>query len=256
MPLVWAVGAVWRSPYTPWQSLWYFANVLLARVLWRAQVPHTLPIPQYQGAVVVANHRSSVDPFFVQLAARRVVHWMVAKEYFRLPFIGLFLRTTQAIPTSRSGHDIGATRAAIRFAATGGVVGILPEGRINVTDQFLLPARPGAALIALSARVPVIPCYIEGAPYKRQPWGPLLMPARVRVVFGAPLDLSEYFGREHDADVLHQLTLRLMEEIARLAGRKDFRPRLAGRRWKATDAEFEQELAERSKRFGHGETLP
>ena len=28
-----------------------------------------------------------------------------------------------------------------------------------------MPGRPGAALIALKARVPVVPCYIHDAPY-------------------------------------------------------------------------------------------
>ena len=41
----------------------------------------------------------------------------------------------------------------------------------------------GAALIALKARAPVIPCYIHGAPYDDTALGCLLMPAAVRLVF-------------------------------------------------------------------------
>lgn len=231
LPCVWALVALWQSVYTPWQSLWFFGNVLLARILWRAEVPNRLPIPPNQGAVIVANHRSSVDPFFVQLAARRVVHWMVAKEYFQIPFIGLFLRTTQAIPTRRAGQDTAATRAAIRYAARGDVVGLMPEGRINVTDQLLLPARPGAAMIALTAQVPIIPCYIHGSPYRGSPWSPLCTAARVRVVFGKPIDVRELSRVERDDQVVQQLTIRFMTEIARLAGDATFQPRLAGRRW-------------------------
>lgn len=240
-PCVWAVVALWRSPYTPWQSLWYFVNVLLTRILWRTQIPRQLPVPSDQGAIVVANHRSSVDPFFIQLAAGRVVHWMVAKEYFRIPIIGMFLRITQAIPTGRMGHDTAATRAAMRYAAAGDLVGIMPEGRINDTDQLFLPTRPGAARIALAAGVPVIPCYIEGVPYNGTPWGPLFMPARVRVTFGTPIDASSDGNRERKARLAQQLTLRFMSEMARLAGREDFHPQLAGRRWMPRQNESEPE---------------
>jgi 1-acyl-sn-glycerol-3-phosphate acyltransferase len=238
-PVIWALVCLRRSPYTPWQSWMYFIAVLLTRVLWRTTVPRRLPIPADQGAVVIANHKSSVDPFFIQLAAGRVCHWMVAREYCRHPAFRWFLTAAEAIPTNRGGIDTAATKQAIRYALDGELVGVLPEGRINTTEQLLLPARPGAAMIALRARVPVVPCFIEGAPYGGTPWSPLLMPARVRVVFGQPIDLSAYFDREGEDGVTHQLTLRIMSELARLAGRDNFQPKLAGRRWKPESRDLE-----------------
>jgi 1-acyl-sn-glycerol-3-phosphate acyltransferase len=134
--------------------------------------------------------------------------------------------------------DTAATKAAIRIAANGGLVGMLPEGRINMSEEFMLPIRPGAALVALKARVPIVPCYVEGSPYNGTPWSPLLMTARVRLVFGAPIDLSEYDDRQDADGLVEQVMLRVAREIARLAGRDDFEPQLAGRRWKPTDDEL------------------
>jgi 1-acyl-sn-glycerol-3-phosphate acyltransferase len=230
-PWGWAIWALRRSPYTPWQSFWYFINVLYARLLWRAEVPRNLPVGSEQGAIIVANHRSSIDPWFVQLAAGRVVHWMVAKEYFDVPLVGTLLRVTEAIPTRRGGQDTAATRAAIRYASSGQLVGILPEGRINVTDQLLLPGRPGAAMIALATRVPLIPCYIHGSPFRGTVWSPFVTPAHVRVAFGPPIDLDKFRGEGRDPRIAAEVTLHLLKEIARLAGRDDFQPQLAGRRW-------------------------
>jgi 1-acyl-sn-glycerol-3-phosphate acyltransferase len=182
--------------------------------------------------VIVANHRSSVDPFFIQLAAGRKVHWMVAAEYFAWPVAGRFLRKTGAIPTRRGGADTGAIRAAIRHAQNGELVGMFPEGRINLTEEFLLPVRPGAALVALRARTPMLPCYIEGAPYDGQKaWSPFFMRARVKVRFGTPIDLSEHYDAGHERELGKELTFRAMKEIARLAGREDYEPQLAGRKW-------------------------
>ena len=156
---------------------------------------------------------------------------MVAKEYCDNPVLSLMLSAVEAIPVSRGGIDTAATKVAIRHAREGGLVGILPEGRINVTDQLMLPGRPGAAMIALKARVPVIPCYVHGAPYDGTAWGCLLMPAKVTLTVGQPIDISEYYGRE-DREVLEMLTLRFMREIANLAGHPEFQPRLAGRFYK------------------------
>jgi 1-acyl-sn-glycerol-3-phosphate acyltransferase len=95
--------------------------------------------------VIVANHRSSVDPFFIQVVAPRAVHWMVAREYCEHWAFRWFLRTCEVIPVSRGGIDTAATKQAIRLARGGGLIGMLPEGRINMTEEFMLPARPGAA---------------------------------------------------------------------------------------------------------------
>ncbi len=208
-------------------------NYWITRLLWGTRVEGTLPVYPGEGAVIVANHRSSIDPSFVQICIRRVVYWMVAREYCEAPIIGGLLRTFQVIPVGRGGIDTAATKLAIRLAQEGGLVGMFPEGRINDTkDQLLLPGRPGAALVALKARVPIIPVYIADSPYDGTAVGPLLMPAKVRVRIGKPIDLSELLragkGRRRDGGN-HEARLR---EIARLAGDPNFEPQLAGRRWK------------------------
>lgn len=218
-----------RLPFTPLQNCLYALNLVMARVLWRARVSGSLALPADQGAVIVCNHRSPVDPSFLYLATRRAVHWMVAKEYWRHPALAWFFRTCEAIPVRRGGIDTGAAKAAIRLARGGGLVGLFPEGRINTTDRVLLPGRAGAALIALKARVPIVPCYLSGSPYDGTTWGCLFMPAKVRLEIGPPIDFSELHGRESQREALEELTKRLLSEIARLAGHEDFQPELAGR---------------------------
>lgn len=220
-----------KSPFDPFRAFWYLLSIVLARVLWRARVS-PLPLPSGQGAVLVSNHRSSVDPFFLEIASNRHVHWMVAREYFRYPAFGWFLWLSETIPVSRGGIDTAATKKAIRLVSEGRLVGMFPEGRINVTEKFMLPGRPGAILVALKARVPIVPCYIEGAPYDGTSWSPFLMAGKVTVRFGDPIDLSAYYDREHASAFVGQVMLQVMTAIAGLAGREDFRPALAGRRWR------------------------
>jgi 1-acyl-sn-glycerol-3-phosphate acyltransferase len=233
VPVGWLMRLSFRRPFTPSQWLLYFINILLVRLLWRADSPKRLPIRDDQGAVIICNHRSSIDPCFMQVVAgRRIVHWMVAQLYSQHSLIGWMLRRAEIIPVRRHGRDTSATKAAIRLAANGELVGMLPEGTINITDEFMRPIRPGAVLVALKARVPIIPCYIEGSPYHDVLWRPLFMPARVRLKVGPAIDLSEYFGKEREDGVLAQLAIECIREIAKLAGQNDFEPRLAGRNWK------------------------
>jgi 1-acyl-sn-glycerol-3-phosphate acyltransferase len=238
-------GLLWvrlrhRAFTIPQLALWYAAKILV-RVMWPATYPRPWPLAPGQGGVVICNHRSSVDPFFIQTIVNRPMRWMVAREYVQHRALGLFLRTCNVIPVGRGGIDTAATKAAISFAAEGGWVGMLPEGRINTTDEFMLPVRPGAILVALRARVPVLPCYIEGSPYNGTITGPLRMRARVRVVFGEPFDLAPYFDRVDEPTLVGELTRLLVQQIAQLAGRDDFEPKLAGRRWKPQEGAVNEE---------------
>jgi 1-acyl-sn-glycerol-3-phosphate acyltransferase len=211
------------------QRFWWRVNQVLCRVLWRARISGRLRVGPDQGALIISNHHSPMDPCFLELGTDRVVHWMIAKEYFRDWKFGWFLRMCEAIPTNRGGIDTAATKMAIRYARNGGLVGLFPEGRLNTTAETMLSVRPGVALIALKAGVPVIPCYIEGSPYNGTTLGALLMHARVRVTVGEPIDLSEYRGREGQRAVLEEVTRRLTQEIARLGGYAEFQPQFAGR---------------------------
>jgi 1-acyl-sn-glycerol-3-phosphate acyltransferase len=224
-----------RSPFTPLQSLLFAVNYLLVRLWWRARASGPLPLAPNEGGVIVCNHRSPADPLFLYLTTLRVVHWMVAREYTVHPAGAWFFRACQTIPVNRGGIDTGSTKAAIRQVENGGLVGLFPEGRINTTERVLLPGRPGAAMIALKARAPVVPCYVKGSPYRGSILGCLLIPAKVEVVVGPRIDLSDYFDRGTDRAVLQELTRRFLREIAELAGCPHHEPELAGRFYKPSE---------------------
>jgi 1-acyl-sn-glycerol-3-phosphate acyltransferase len=232
LPIAFLAYRARRLSLTWHQRFWWGVNQVLCRVLWRAAISGPLPIGPNKGALVICNHRSPIDPCFIELGTHRAIHWLIAKEYCNDWKLGWFLRMCEVIPTNRAGVDTAATKMAIRLARNGNLVGLFPEGRLNTTEQVMLSGRPGVALIALKAGVPVIPCYIEGSPYDGTTLGALLMHARVKVTVGRPIDVSEYRGREGERGVLEELTRRLMQETARLGGHPDFEPELAGRSYR------------------------
>lgn len=229
-----------RSDYSLWESCLYLPTYLLGRLLWRVRFMNEPPAAIQAGAILVANHRSSVDPFFVQLAARRRVHWMVAKEYCQHFLFGPLLRALQVIPTNRSGMDTACTKAALRITKAGRLVGMFPEGRINTSPRLLLPVRSGAALVAIRSKVPLIPLYIEGSPPGRAVWSPLFQPARVSIVFGTPIfpngipmggEAGETGMNEAREDPnADSLTLEWAKQIVQLSGQPDFPVELASKR--------------------------
>jgi 1-acyl-sn-glycerol-3-phosphate acyltransferase len=232
--LVLVLFVAWRrTGYTLAEAVCYALNLFFTRILWRTKVSGPLPVDLGQGAVIVSNHISGIDPLLIQLTTRRKVHWLVAREYVEHWFMGPILKTVGSIPVNRGGIDTASTKLAIRTCQQGGLVGLFPEGRINRTPEteILLPGRPGSAFVALKAKVPVIPCYVSGAPYGGTALSSFFMTARARVVIGQPIDISAYYDRANDRQVQQELTLRFMHEIAALAGQSGFAPKLAGKNW-------------------------
>ncbi|MFO0870946.1 MAG: lysophospholipid acyltransferase family protein [Pirellulales bacterium] len=228
-----------RTHYSFAQYILFRFAGFLVRWQWRAELPERLQIADAQGAVIICNHRSSIDPFFIQILLDRPARWMVAREYVEHWAFRWFLRTCEVIPASRTGIDTAATKHALRAASRGQIVGMLPEGRINTTEAVLLPCRPGPILVALRAQVPIIPVFIHDAPYGGTPWSPLLRRARTRVVAGDPIDLSSYYERSKEDGVVAEVALLVYHQLAQLGGYPEFEPQLAGRRWKhgLTEAE-------------------
>jgi 1-acyl-sn-glycerol-3-phosphate acyltransferase len=230
-PVAWMIAIYRRQHFSIAQfGLWTMAHIVV-RILWRTKMP-SFPDAAKESVVIICNHRSSVDPFFLQVCFSRPMHWMVAREYCEHPSFRWFLKQAEVIPVNRGGIDTASTKSAIRLAAAGGVVGLFPEGRINQTDDFMLPVRPGALLVALKARVPIVPCYIEGAPFDGTPWSPFFRTAQTRVTFGEPVDLSPYFEQEQDKAWSGEKMLEIVSRIAELADQPGDQIRLAGRNWK------------------------
>jgi 1-acyl-sn-glycerol-3-phosphate acyltransferase len=244
-----AVLSLRKSDMSPLQCILWAIAYLLCKFLWRTRWLNRPELPRGQGAIIVCNHRSSVDPFFVQASTGRKIHWMVAREYCQHSAFGGFLRSCEVIPVGRGGIDTAATKMAIRLAQAGGVVGMLPEGRINMSEEFMLPVRPGAALVAIKAGVPVVPCYIHGAPYRRTVASPFFMPAHVEVRFGQPLDPKNFSDDGEDRQA-EQFTRAIIRAIATLADKPYFEPQLAGRKWKPTAEELAEAMAAKDAREG------
>ena len=237
-PLAAIVWGMRKSALSPVQCVLWGLAYLLVKCLWRTRWEGQLPVAEGEGAVIVCNHRSSVDPFFLQMVTGRKIHWMVAREYCEHPAFRWFLRTCEVIPVGRGGVDTAATKAALRIVTGGGLIGMFPEGRINRTGDLLLPIRPGAAHVALKAGVPLVPCLIEGSPYDRVPWSPFLLTAQVVVRFGEPIPTRTSADSNDDSRASEGLMTRCVAQIAELAGQPGFEPQFAGRNWKPTAEEL------------------
>ena len=113
--------------------------------------------------VFAANHFSHLDPVMVGATVNRPVRYLAVDElYGNAPFFDWFTVWLGAIPMSRTRAPLGALRIALDELASGGSVGLFPEGVRVWTWKEVGPKR-GAAWLARRAGVPLVPVAIFGS---------------------------------------------------------------------------------------------
>jgi 1-acyl-sn-glycerol-3-phosphate acyltransferase len=184
----------------------------LIRLVFRLRSRGVENVPRIGGAVLAANHLSNLDPWALGLPLfpRRYLRFMGKVELFN-PLLGPIIKAGGAFPVRRGQQDVDAIDTAVDLSREGHIVVMFPEGtrrKKGLVKKFQPRPRTGAARIALSAGVPLIPAAIGGT----DRLGRL---AAWRVAYGPAIPLDDL--REQEPKRASQAaTERLMAEIERL----------------------------------------
>jgi 1-acyl-sn-glycerol-3-phosphate acyltransferase len=174
------------------------------------------PLPETGPAILVANHHAGPDPLFLIATNRRLLSFMIAREYFDVRSLRWLYRAVGCVPVARGRPTVATVRAAQERLEDGRVVGIFPEGGIHPPGSRVRP-KLGAALLALESGAPVIPARLSGL--RQLPGSDLrtfLRPRRVRLRYGPPVpleDLRQSYAGESDRAVLRAAAQRIQEAI-------------------------------------------
>ena len=204
-----------------------FAYLLIPfmELVGRYRLHGTENLPATGSVVVSPNHYSNIDPIVIGYAMyklNRMPRFLAKESLFRVPVLGWMLLKAEQVPVLRSGGG-GADplAAARRIADAGHTVVIYPEGTLT-RDPDLWPMRGkfGAVRTALDAGIPLIPAVSWGAQKILPRYGRIsLFPRKpVDVVFGEPIDLSEFAGKSRDSRALAAATMKLMDTLAAMVG--------------------------------------
>jgi 1-acyl-sn-glycerol-3-phosphate acyltransferase len=164
------------------------------------------------GFVLAANHTSNFDPWplGIPFLPKRQLRFMAKAELFN-PILAPILRAGGAFKVRRGEGDVEAMRTAAQLAREGEIVVMFPEGtRQKKGLRKKREARPhtGAARIALSAGVPLVPAAIGGTD-RLSRLGPL------SVAYGEPIDVSDLEGMEtkRAASIATERLMKAIEEL-------------------------------------------
>ncbi len=172
-------------------------------------------IPREGGVLIVANHVSLLDPFFIGSVANREIHYMARGDVFGVPGLGKLISAYNAFPVNRGKPDLGALRKTISLLKAGNAVLIFPEGTRS-WDGELGKAHDGSCFIAHHANVPTIPAYHRGGE-KLLPRGSIRpRRAKLDVAFGEPIDFSGIVETDVKREMYQEMGVRMIDALVGL----------------------------------------
>ena len=82
-----------------------------------------------RGYLILLNHQTPFDQFFVGMAFRGAVYYLATEDIFSNGWISSLIRWLVApIPIKKQTTDLAAVMNCIRIAREGGTIAIAPEG--------------------------------------------------------------------------------------------------------------------------------
>ena len=183
----------------------------IARFVARVEIIGVEHVPAEGPVVLICNHSHIADPPLLGSFSPRKVHTMAKRELFETPLIGWIFWAVGAFPVRRFSGDLGALRVARNYLRDGRVVMMYPEGTRN-HGKGLIPALPGAAMVAILADAPIVPVAIEGSHAIRWKSIPFLWLLRrrppIRITFGEPFRLERSEASAQSAMAATDLMMR------------------------------------------------
>ena len=137
--------------------------------------------------VFVGNHYTLFDIVYPACLTWDGIHFLSKKENMTAPLLGGLCRAVKVISVNRDGNDVRALLDCFKCLKNGEKISVYPEGTRNKTEAEMLPFKHGAAVMAIKAKVPVIPVMLYSKPRFFR---------CTHVLVGDPVDLSEFYDRK------------------------------------------------------------
>lgn len=167
------------------------------RLIFRPRLLNVDRMPETGGVLLISNHVTLVDAFFLTMACSRPIRFVVAEEYIGVKALGWVLELFNSVPISNK-NPREALHVVSKALKEGEVICIFPEGQLTRTGA-MSGLRRGFEIMAHRAQVPVVPIFMD------ELWGglfsykgkstfvktPKRMPQRFTISYGERMEWDE-----------------------------------------------------------------
>jgi len=184
-----------------------YATGAIPALIWlRPKIHYPDGRPNKKGAVLVlANHRTLIDPILVQTAFPfRRMNSIATKDLFSSPAKEKFFTLMNCIKIDKDNFSTSSFHEIVERLGENKLVVIFPEGEVHVgSGHEILAFKSGVVLMAHRSGAPVIPLYVA----EKRKWY-----HRQHMVMGQAVDIREMLGRIPTVDAIASASNTLREK--------------------------------------------
>jgi 1-acyl-sn-glycerol-3-phosphate acyltransferase len=191
----------------------------LLRRVYRIEVEGGEQIPATGPCILVSNHESLADPFFLGVATPRPIHYMSKIELWNNPIVGKLMDGFGTFPIERGGGDSGALRHGLRLLEEGRVLGIFPQGTSRAYRSR--PFLRGAARLAFVTGAPIAPVALVNTEKAFRPSKPRMGFPKIYIRVGEPIRVEPQKPTVASARALTKQLEETIDDLRRPFGPPD-----------------------------------
>lgn len=194
--------------YIGYSLFWIFF-----KTYFRLKVSGLDNVPETGAVIITSNHESFLDPPLVGVSvSNRSTYFMARDTLFKNRVFGFILKRVHSFPVNRGTGFRGGFNKALELLKEGKLILVFPEGTRSY-DGKLQRGKAGAGMLIYDAKVPVIPCYVDGS-YEAMPRSSkLILPKKICIKFGKPIKLDDFYKLEESKEVFQKICDRVMDAI-------------------------------------------
>lgn len=154
--------------------------------------------------IILSNHNSDLDPFFVSFCFDFPVYFVASDHIFRWGLISRIIKyLVSPIPKLKSTSDAQTVRDIMSVMRAGGSVCVFPEGNRSWNGETQ-PFSPAIGKLVARLNVPLILCRIDGAYLSSPRWADHMRRGRIecRVVGQYPPEALSSFSADGLNDLI------------------------------------------------------
>ena len=163
--------------------------------------------PKEGGYILCSNHIHWMDPVLYVCENKRMIYVIAKEELFSNKFKAWIMKRLGLIKVERDGsNNKKSIEEAVNHLKNNDLLLIYPEGTRFGLKRGIKPKK-GVALMAMEARVPIIPMAMVGS------FKPF---TKIRIIIDKPMDISEFYPKEGENVNLRnmiKLTNNVMDRI-------------------------------------------
>ena len=142
--------------------------------------------------LIVMNHQTAFDQFFVSMTFNRPVYYIASEDLFSKGWISDLIRWVAApIPIKKQTTDLQAVKTCIRVAREGGTICLAPEGNRTYHGRTVY-IKPGIASLAKKLGMPIAIFRIEGGYGIHPRWSDVVRRGKMRSYVSRVIEPEEY----------------------------------------------------------------